>query len=184
MRNIFVACVMAIPALSRAVPMDVVCTYAPSQSNLVAGMTGAAGASPVALPALAAALGFTVVPHSSGAAILTGSSGYVAGTFGVAAVGPAIVTVSLLVGGSAVAIELVCMPKNHPQAMARLGAAAAEFGRRYQVAMRDASVSVDRVKKSATPVIEQASASVTRTATDVFDYAYRTTATVRKKMPA
>ena len=183
MRNIFIAGLLSLPMLAQAVSMDAMCTYAPSQSKVVAAMTGAAGVSPVTLPALAAALGFSVVPHSSGAAILTGSSGYIAGSLGVAAVGPAIVTVSLVVGGSAVAIELVCVPRNHPKARARLDEAAAEFGRRYQSAMREASITFDRARKDAAPVIEHASASVTRTATDVFDYASRTSTAVRKKLP-
>jgi hypothetical protein len=183
MRNIFVAGLLSLPMLAQAVSMDALCTYAPSQSKVVAAMTGAAGVSPVTLPALAAALGLTVVPHSSGAAILTGSSGYIAGTFGVAAVGPAIVTVSLVVGGSAVALELVCVPRNHPTAKARLDDAAAEFGRRYQAAMREAGSSVDRARKGAAPVIERASANVTRTAKDVFDYASRTSTAVRKTLP-
>ena len=71
---------------------EVVCSYAPSQSNAVAAISGAAGGASATVGAVSAATGMTVVTHSSGALILTGSSGYIAGTIRTAAIAPAIVT--------------------------------------------------------------------------------------------
>lgn len=182
MKYLFAVCALALPLVSQAVTMDAVCTYALSQSKVVAAWTGAAGASTVTLATLAAALGFTVVPHSSGAAILTGSGGYISGTLGVASIGPAIVTVSLIVGGTAVAVELVCAPRNHPKEVARIEAAAAEFGRRYNTAMGEAGKRVAQAKVSVTPTIERATTNVTRTASDVFEYASRASVAARAKL--
>lgn len=93
------------------------CSFAPSQSKVMAGVSGAVGGAAIAAKAVAAAAGLTVVTHSSGALILTGS-GYIAGTIGGAAAAPVIVGVALLVGGTAVTVELVCVAKNHPAMVA------------------------------------------------------------------
>lgn len=76
---------------------DVVCSYAPSQSKAAAALSAAAGGS-AAAAAVAQATGTAVVAHSSGAFILTGSGGYIAGTLGTAIVGPTIVVVGLVAG--------------------------------------------------------------------------------------
>ena len=62
------------------------------------GTTAAVGAGTVATTA--SALGVTAVVHSSGAAILTGSAGYVAGTIGTAAT--AVVWAPVVLGAGAV----------------------------------------------------------------------------------
>lgn len=77
---------------------DVVCSYAPSQSKAAAALSAAAGGSAAAAAAVAQATGTAVVAHSSGAFILTGSGGYIAGTLGTAIVGPTIVVVGLVAG--------------------------------------------------------------------------------------
>jgi len=128
---------------STAHPTDIVCSYAPSQSAVVANLSGGAGGSAAVVAALAQALGLSVVPHSSGALILTGGSGYIAGTIGAAAAGPVVIGVGVLAAGSAGVIEIFCAPKNHPDMVAKVEAAAAEFASRSS---RAASESADVVR--------------------------------------
>ena len=106
---------------------DIVCSYAPSQSKVVASVSGAAGGSAVATAAVTQAAGLTAVTHSSGALIFTGAGGYLAGTLGTAIVAPVIVGVGVIVGGTAATIELLCAPKNHPEFSEKVVAAAKEF---------------------------------------------------------
>jgi hypothetical protein len=152
---------------------QVVCSYAPSQSDAVATISAAAGGAGATIPALAAATGLTAVAHSSGALILTGSSGYVAGTIGGAAAAPAIVVVGLVVGGSAVALELVCANRNHPDQVAKVQEAAKEFSRRMSEAMLRTKIAVGAMKKSISPAVGHGAVEVKRVAIDVWQYAYR-----------
>lgn len=106
---------------------DIICSYAPSQSGVVAGVSAAAGGSAVAAAGVTQAAGLTAVIHSSGAYIFTGAGGYLAGTIGTAIVAPVLVGVGVVVGGTAVTIELLCAPKNHPVFSEKVVAAAREF---------------------------------------------------------
>ncbi len=107
---------------------EFVCSYAPSQSTVMSEIASAGGGAAAVTAALAQALGFSVVAHSSGAAILTGSGGYIAGTLGSAALaGPVLVAVGATVAGLSVGVELLCAPKNHPDLVAKVNASAAEF---------------------------------------------------------
>lgn len=106
---------------------DIICSYAPSQSGVVAGVSAAAGGSAVAAAGVTQAAGLTAVLHSSGAYIFTGAGGYLAGTIGTAIVAPVLVGVGVVVGGTAVTIELLCAPKNHPVFSEKVVAAAREF---------------------------------------------------------
>lgn len=145
---------------------DIVCSYAPSQSKAIIGASGVAGGSSVAILAMAQATGLSVVAHSSGAYILTGAGGYIAGTLGTAIAGPVIVGVGLVVGGTAVTVELLCAPKNHPDQVAKIEAAAEEFARRSKGL-------VDRAKSEAAPHVTRATVAIKQLAGDVFEYAYR-----------
>lgn len=162
---------------------DVVCSYAPSQSNAVAAVSGAAGTTATA-GAVAAATGLTatVVTHSSGALILTGASGYIGGTIGATAAAvaaaPAIVVVGLVVGGTAVTVELVCAKKNHPEQVAKVHAAAEEFSRRFADAMKRTQVAANDMRNSIAPAAGRAAVSVKQVATDVWAYAYQNGAKV------
>ncbi len=162
---------------------EIVCSYAPSQSNKVAAITGAAGATATA-GAVAAATGLTAtaVAHSSGALILTGTSGYIAGTIGGAAAAvaaaPVIVAVGLVVGGTAVTVELVCAKKNHPEQVAKIQAAAEEFSRRFERAMDRTRVVADDMRNSVAPTADRAAARAKQTAADVWAYAYQKSAEV------
>ena len=172
----FVALLALLPLKATAAPSaERVCALAPSQSKTMAALAGAAGGSAGAIAAVAQAAGLSVVAHSSGAAILTGSGGYVAGTLGVAITGPAIVAVGLVVGGIAVTVELVCAPTNHPRQVAKVKAAATEFARRSNV-LWGKSLNV------VIPSVSGASVAVQRVSGDVLAYAYRRVGSVRKAL--
>lgn len=144
---------------------DVVCSYAPSQSKVVSTISGAGTGAGASLLAIAQVTGLTVVTHSSGAAILTGSGGYIAGTLGAAAAGPFIVAVGLVAGGVATTVELVCAPKNHPDAVDKVIAASQEFSKRIKNY-------VGQAKNKVIPNITQATTKVKQVAGDVLEYAY------------
>ncbi|NMQ06284.1 hypothetical protein E4Q08_14010 [Candidatus Accumulibacter phosphatis] len=144
---------------------EIICSLAPSQSKVVTGIAGMAGRAGATAAALAQALGLSAVPHSSGALILTGSGGYVAGTLGAAVAGPVIVGVGLVIAGSAVTVELLCAPKNHPGAVNRVEEAAAEFLRRSQLSFPGAKVDAGRMA-------DKAVVKIRTVAGDVYEYAF------------
>ena len=144
---------------------EVICSYAPSQSKAVTALSGAAGGAGAATAAIGQALGLTAVAHSSGALILTGSGGYIAGTLGTAVIAPVIVTAGAVIGGTAFTVELVCAPKNHPEYTQRVVKAAIDFWTDYRGLMIErASQHMDRMATSFKQVKE-----------DVFEYIYRST---------
>jgi hypothetical protein len=155
---------------------EVICSYAPSQSSAVAAVSGAAGGSGATAGAIAAATGLTAVTHSSGALILTGSSGYIAGTIGATAstiaAAPVVVAVGLVVGGSAVTLELICASKNHPEQVAKINEAASEFSKRFSDAMRKTTVAVGNLRKTVGPMAGEAQVRVKTITTDVWEYVY------------
>ena len=157
--------------------IEVICSYAPSQSSAVAALSGAAGGAGATAGAVAAATGLTAVSHSSGALILTGSLGYVAGTLGptasVIGAAPAIVLVGVAVGGTAVTLELVCATRNHPQQVAKVNDAALEFNKRFEVAMSKTRVATGELRKSIAPMAGEAALRVKSMASDVWEYVYR-----------
>jgi len=162
---------------------EVVCSYTPSQSNIVATVSGAAGGVSATVSAIATATGLAAVPHSSGALILTGSSGYIAGTIGGAATAPVIVSIGLAVGGAAVALELVCAKKNYPKEVARVEEAANEFSRRFTEVMKKTEVATGDLKKTIAPAASRAKVEVKRISGDVLEYAYRASAEARILFP-
>jgi hypothetical protein len=152
---------------------EVVCSYAPSQSKLIAGTVGTAGGASAATAAIAQATGLTAVAHSSGAYILTGSGGYIAGTLGSAIAGPIIVGVGLVVGGAAVTVELLCAPTNHPHEVARVTQASAEFMRRYNGYLKNMKQKAGSASAKVQTVMGRAEIGIQRVAGDVFKYANR-----------
>lgn len=164
MKNQFIAALISFAALNvQAEPsrQEVICSFAPSQNAAVNRVSGAAGGAGVTAFALAKATGLTAVAHSSGAYILTGSAGYVAGTLGGALLGPVIVGIGLVAGGAAVTVELVCAPMNHPSKVAKIHEAALEFARGSHASIHDVAV------RTANAVVE-----AKRTAGHYFEYAY------------
>lgn len=145
---------------------DVICAYAPSQSKVVSSVAGSAGGAGVATAAIGQVLGLTVVTHSSGALILSGSGGYIAGTLGAAVAAPTIIAVAVVVGGTAATVELVCAPRNHPEYVAKVEAAAVEAKRRW-------GESIAAAKGSSNQQIERISAQFKDVKVNVFDYIYR-----------
>lgn len=115
---------------------EIACTFAPSQSQMISSLSGTGTGAAASTWGLAKALGLSVVPHSSGSLILTGSSGYLAGTLGSAIAGPAIIAVGTVIGGSAVTLELLCAPVNHPEGYEAVLKTSVEFqkslGNRFQ----------------------------------------------------
>lgn len=152
---------------------EVVCSYAPSQSKLIAGTVGVAGGASATTTAIAQATGLTAVAHSSGAYILTGSGGYVAGTLGSAIAGPVIVGVGLVVGGVAVTVELLCAPTNHPDEVARVEQASAEFARRYNGYLKNVKQQASAAGAEVQTIMGRAEIEIKRVAGDVFEYANR-----------
>jgi hypothetical protein len=157
---------------------SLICTYAPSQSSKVAAVAGATtGGAAATAGAIAAATGLTVVAHSSGAYILTGSAGYIAGTIGgtaaAMAAAPFIVGAGILVGGAAVTVELVCAKENHPEQVAKVHEAAQEFGERFQDSVKRARAVTSRVSQSVKPAVGGATARVKKVSGDVWQYAFR-----------
>ena len=150
-----------------ALSAEVICSYAPSQSNVVSHLSAAAGGSAVAASAIAQTIVVTVVRHSSGAYIFTGASGYVAGTISGAGALPAIVTTSIVVAGSAVSLELICAPKNYPVLVSKVENAASEFAVRSKQ-------SVNSTVEITGPIIADAKGIVVKASADAFDYASRT----------
>lgn len=144
---------------------EVICSYAPSQSKAVSTVSGAAGGAGAATAAIAQALGLTAVTHSSGALILSGSGGYIAGTLGTAVIAPAIITAGVVIGGTAITVELVCAPKNHPEYSEKIFKAATDFADRMSQIRGGAAIKtsehIDRVATSFKQVKE-----------DVFEYIY------------
>lgn len=130
MKNkIILAAVLAVAAscAHSEVTTEVVCSYAPSQSaavNRIGGLlSGAAAGTEVTL----IASGMTIVPHVSGASILTGAGGYVAGTMTGALVASTVITVGLVTAGAAITVELACAPKNHPELVKKVIDGAKEY---------------------------------------------------------
>lgn len=148
---------------------EIICSLAPSQSNVVTGIAGTAGGAGATAAALAQALGLSTVAHSSGALILTGSGGYVSGTLGAAAAGPVIVGVGLIFAGSAVTVELLCTRKNHANEVKRIEEAAAEFLKRSQL-------SFSGTMSNAGQMAQHATVSIRKVSGDVYAYAFKPSA--------
>ena len=109
------------------VTTEVVCSYAPSQSATVNRIGGLVGGAAVGTEATLLTSGMTIVAHSSGAPILTGAGGYIAGTMTGALVATTVVTVGLVAAGTAITVELACAPKNHPELVKQVMDGAKEY---------------------------------------------------------
>lgn len=121
------AITLAATASHAQVSTDVVCSYAPSQSVVVNRIASGVGGAGAGAATILQAAGLTAVSHSAGGYIFTGAGGYVAGTLGYAIVAPVLITASVVVGGTAIVLELSCAPKNHPDAVNKVKGMTAEF---------------------------------------------------------
>ena len=152
--------------------VEINCSLAPSQNGVVNRISGAAGGATATAYALGQATGLSVVTHSSGAYIQTGSGGYIAGTLGGAAAGPFILGVGLLVGGSAVTLELLCAPKNHPEGVAKVNEAAEEFMRRSKDLISTVPSVLQEAKARSSEMAANAKLNVKQVTGDIYKYAY------------
>lgn len=132
------------------VTTKVICTYAPSQSKLVNSLGSLGGGAAASTEITLFANGLSILPHSSGGTILAGSGGYIAGTMTGSVVASALVTVGIVVGGSAVVLELVCVPTNHPELVKNLQNDSAEYSDTANDFLRSASLQVKPISKSIT----------------------------------
>lgn len=105
-------------AAANATPIDqrtdVICAYAPSQSAAVNRISASIVSAGTGAAVTLKAAGLAVVPHVAGGHILTGAGGYVAGTMAGASAVATVLPATVFVGGVAIAVELACAPKNHP----------------------------------------------------------------------
>lgn len=150
---------MASTALANS-SANIICSYAPSQSTLVASALGAAGSADFTVGAIATAVGLNVVKHSSGAYILSGSSGYIAGTIGGASVVPWIVGVSLVVGGATVVVEIVCANSNHPEMIRKLEIAAKEVSNKIDYTVNYSKATANKLITKIIPTANEASLKI------------------------
>lgn len=146
--------------------VELICSYAPSQSNIVSHVASASGGSAAAAAAIAKGAGLSAVVHSSGAYIFTGAGGYLAGTLGTAIVGPILVGVGVAIGGSAATVELLCVPQNHPDMVEKVEMAAKEFFARTKV---NAAVASEPLAQ----VVAEVKKSVIKAGSGAFEYASR-----------
>ncbi len=102
----------AIPA--GALANEPLCSYAPSRSMVASRIAGTASGAATGIWAVGNATVISVVMHSSVSAILSGTSGYIAGPLGAAAIAPSIVGAGIFLGTIAAAVEISCLSHNHP----------------------------------------------------------------------
>ena len=131
---------------------DVVCSYAPSQNTAINRVVSGVGGAGAGAAAILEAAGISIVSHSAGGYILTGSGGYIAGTMTGVALAPALITASVLVAGTAVVVELSCAPKNHPSAVS----AVKKYNAEFKKAMVDANAKAVTVRENAGKSVRKA----------------------------
>lgn len=146
MKHIFPVILFAIsaPYAHSEVTTDVICTYAPSQSASVNRLSGLIGGAAAGTEITLLTSGMTIVAHSSGAPILTGAGGYIAGTMSGALVATTVVTVGVVVAGTAVTVELACAPRNHPDLVKKVIDGAKEYQAAGKNKLQDLLVTVKK----------------------------------------
>ena len=150
------AIAMMVSTTQAATTVEVVCSYAPSQSATVNRITAAAGGAGVGASAILSATGLQFVAHSGGGYILTGSGGYVAGTLLSPLLIPTVIAATAVVGGATIALELTCAPRNHPQTIERVKEITASFNKEVRAANEDAIKKRDATWKSIKELNESA----------------------------
>jgi hypothetical protein len=133
---------------SAAVSTDVICSYAPSQSAAINKIAGFAGGSSAGAEITLFANGLTILPHSSGGLIMAGSGGYIAGTMTGSVITTTLVTAGLVVAGTAITVELACVPKNHPDLIAKLKGEASTYPDSANDLLNSAAASIKPISKT------------------------------------
>jgi hypothetical protein len=154
---------------------NLVCSFAPSQSGVVASIAGVGGGMATAAAAVAKAAGLTAVLHSSGAYIFTGTGGYLAGSLGTAISGPVLIGVGVAIAGSAATVELLCVPKNHARWVETVELAAKEFAAR---ASTTASIAPETLSGGSAAIKN----SLIKTGSDALEYANRKSVVVSEAL--
>jgi hypothetical protein len=147
---------------------EVVCSYAPSQSTLVANAFGTASGTNATIGTLATVLGLNVVKHSSGTYILSGAGGYIAGTIGSASVVPWIIGVSIVVGGVTVVVEVVCVNSNHPEMIRRLKTTAKEVANKINYSIDNSKATASKLTMKILPAANEASLKFKKVTNDIW----------------
>lgn len=130
------------------VTTDVICSYAPSQNAIVNKIGSFAGGSSVGAEVTLFANGLTIVPHSSGGLIMAGSGGYIAGTMTGSVVTTTLITAGVIVAGTALTVELACVPKNHPELIAKLKGETSTYPDSANDLLKSAATSIKSVSKT------------------------------------
>jgi len=130
------------------VSTDVICSYAPSQSSIVNKIGSFAGGTSAGAEITLFANGLTILPHSSGGLIMAGSGGYIAGTMTGSVVTTTLITAGLIVAGTAITVELACVPKNHPDLIAKLKGETLTYTDSANDLLKSAAASVKPVSKT------------------------------------
>ena len=113
--------------------VQLVCSYAPSQSEVVRWATQTLRGAGAANQVILAAAGLQIVKHSSGSYIFKAAGRYLPGTIGTVA--PTLFTVVAVIGTVSITVELLCAPINHPALVKKIDEAASAFIARSKVAV-------------------------------------------------
>lgn len=128
------------------IDIELACSYAPSQSALINRLTGMSSGTVLGAELIFFTNSLSYVKHSSGLPILQASGRYVARTIG--SNGALIVPAALVVAGAAVSVELICIPTNYPDEVAKLKLTASEYYDDAHKLLANASVKTKEVSSS------------------------------------
>lgn len=127
---------------------EVICSFAPSQSAAINRISSLAGGSSLGAEITLLANGLTIVPHSSGSFIMTGSGGYVAGTMTGSVITAKMITAGVFIAGTTILVELACVPINHRELVAKLMKDSSEYPSSANDLLKSASIQTKYVPKS------------------------------------
>jgi len=130
-----------------AITTEVICTYAPSQSTTINRILNTTGGVARGARITLFANGLKIVQHSSGAAILAGSDGYIAGTMPGALLTSTLITASVIIGSAAFTVELACAPINHPDSVKAVRDGAKEYSAQAGEIINNASIQTSEISK-------------------------------------
>jgi len=143
------ATALCIANANAATTTEMICSFAPSQNETVRQIGTAVGGAAAGSQLILYTTGLTIVAHSSGASILTGAAGYVAGTMAGAAVGAVMIPAAVVVGGTAIGVELLCAPTNNPELSSEVKKIAQEYKKKSGNAIDTISEKITQVKNIA-----------------------------------
>lgn len=125
---------------------EYICSFAPSQSAAVKRLSALASGGALGAEMILLTNKLKYVKHSSGLPILQASGRYLPNT--ISSAGQIIVPVALVVAGTAVVVELACVPINHPELLVSLNDNANKYLSDANLLLENASVRVKEVSSS------------------------------------